>query len=246
MLPHTFGHKRLRRHPSRATMGGVCWPSGRCDSGRPTPRRWRGLLGRSRNCTDHVPLSGITEESMSQPSNNAGPLVAMVALNTPLLPPPQALLASLRAVPGIAVDLTSFRAKDNVFVFGLGNDKATIALLPAPIPWPELEGPCAAAWWWPGATAAMRGHSAHVLVALMGDTGNPIQRHITLTHLVAAVASHTDAAGIYWAADASSTTRRRSASRPRISHRMSYRYRFGSISASSRTMIDPTGCLRRE
>ena len=44
----------------------------------------------------------------------------------------------------------------------------------------------------------MKNHNSHILVALVGDTGNLVQRHITLAHLTAAVASHTDAAGIYW------------------------------------------------
>jgi hypothetical protein len=36
------------------------------------------------------------------------------------------------------------------------------------------------------------------LVALTGERGNPLQRHIALTRLTAAVAAHSDAAGIYW------------------------------------------------
>jgi hypothetical protein len=122
----------------------------------------------------------------------------MVALKTPSLPLATALLGSLKAIPGIAVDLGSVQTKDESFVFGLGKDHAAIALLPAPIPWSNLEGPCATAWWWPEATERMKGHRAHVLVALVGETGNPVQRHITFTHLTAAVASHTDAVGIYW------------------------------------------------
>src|SRR5690348_15763012 len=30
-----------------------------------------------------------------------------------------------------------------------------VSLMRAPIPWSELEGPCATAWWWPEAEAAM-------------------------------------------------------------------------------------------
>ena len=122
----------------------------------------------------------------------------MVALKTPSLPPPEALLATLKAVPGIAVDLGAVEKKENGFILGLGRDHAAVALVPVPIPWSKLEGPCATAWWWPQAAEAMRGHSAHALVALAGETGNPLQRHITLTHLVAAVLSHTDAVGVYW------------------------------------------------
>ena len=126
------------------------------------------------------------------------PLLAMVALNTPSLPPLQDLLANLKAIPGIAVDLDSARIRGDTFVFGLGNDNAAVALMPAPIPWPDLEGPCATAWWWPEATERMKGRSTHVLIALVGAPDNPIQRHIGLTRLTVAVASLTDAAGIYW------------------------------------------------
>jgi len=128
----------------------------------------------------------------------AQPLIAMVALNTPLLPSPAALIQSFRAVSGISVDLTSLQAKEGNIVFGIGNDNAAIALMRRPISWSKLEGPCATAWWWPEATEKMKRHGSHVLVALVGGSGNLIQRCITLTHLVAAVAAPTDAAGIYW------------------------------------------------
>ncbi|MGO8752353.1 MAG: DUF4261 domain-containing protein [Thermoguttaceae bacterium] len=125
-------------------------------------------------------------------------LLSMVALNTSSLPLPQAMVASFKTIPDLAVDIGSLTATGGNLVFGLGKDQAAVALMPAPIPWSNLEGPCATAWWWPEAAERMRGHSAHVLVVLAGDTGNLIRRHIALTHLTAAVASHTDAAGIYW------------------------------------------------
>jgi hypothetical protein len=114
------------------------------------------------------------------------------------MPAAAALLGSLRAIPGIDVDLGSVREGDGKIVFGLGNENAAIALMHTPIPWSELEGPCATAWWWPEAGEKLKRHASHILVALAGDKGNLVQRHVTLTHLAAAVASHTDAAGIYW------------------------------------------------
>ncbi len=135
---------------------------------------------------------------MPEQRDTTGSLLAMIALNTPSLPPPKALLGSLKAIPEITVDLSSVQTKDNAIVFGLGKDNAAVGLVPAPIPWSNLDGPCATAWWWPDAAERMKRHSSHILVALMGNVGNPIRRHIMLTHLTAAVASHTDAAGIYW------------------------------------------------
>jgi hypothetical protein len=49
----------------------------------------------------------------------------MVALNTPSLPSATALLGSLKAISGIAVDLGSVQTKGNAFVFGLFHDAAS-------------------------------------------------------------------------------------------------------------------------
>jgi len=64
-------------------------------------------------------------------------------------------------------------------------------LMPAPIPWSALEGPCATAWWWPEATEKMKHHHSHIILALAGESGNLVQRHVTLTHFTAAVAPET-------------------------------------------------------
>ncbi len=125
-------------------------------------------------------------------------LLAMVALNTPLMPRAGGCLAGLRAVPDINLDLGSLKESEGKIVFGLGKDHAAAALMPAAIPWSALEGPCATAWWWPEASEKMKDHASHILVVLAGESGNLVQRHVTLTHLTAAVAAHTDAAGIYW------------------------------------------------
>jgi hypothetical protein len=133
----------------------------------------------------------------SKPDKNRV-MLAMVALNSPSMPPAGALTASLRAVPGIDLDLGSVKEAEGNVVFGLGKDNAAAALMHTPIPWTALEGPCATAWWWPEATEKMKDHTSHILVALAGETGKLVQRHVTLTHVTAAVAAHTDAAGIYW------------------------------------------------
>lgn len=135
---------------------------------------------------------------MSEAPDKSKPLLAMVALREPSLPAPAALLGSLKAVPDLAVDLNSVQAKENSLFIGLGGHPAAVGLMPVAIPWSDLEGPCATAWWWPEANERMRNHNSHLLVFLGGDTGNPIQRHIALTHLTAAVASHTNSQGIYW------------------------------------------------
>ena len=58
-------------------------------------------------------------------------------------------------------------------VFACGDAHCAVSLMPAPIPWPELEGPCATAWWWPQATERMRAHIRERIAA--GDTKSEIK-----------------------------------------------------------------------
>ena len=127
-------------------------------------------------------------------------LVAMVALNRPALPKWPRVLASLKARWRGCPKAKEASEKDKTISCWLGEDLVAVSLMPVPIPWSELEGPCATAWWWPEATDRLRTHNSHAIVALMGESGNLIERHIRLTHLIAAVAANTDAAGIYWGA----------------------------------------------
>jgi Domain of unknown function (DUF4261) len=131
-------------------------------------------------------------------SDESGTLIGMVALKSPSLPAASAIASAFsRRCPNSSID-NDIDDKGGTFVFRLDGNMAAIYLLPVPIPWSDLEGPCATAWWWPDATERMKSHTAHAIVALMGDSCDVIQRHIQLTHLVAAVAATADAAGVYW------------------------------------------------
>lgn len=125
-------------------------------------------------------------------------LLSMVALDTPSLPLPPQLLASLASLSGTAVNPQALQATESTLAFPLGGNRAAVALVPAPIPWSRLEGPCETAWWWPAASASMRGHNSHLLLALGGEEGDAVQRSVAFTHFVAAVAAHVDAAGVFW------------------------------------------------
>lgn len=116
-------------------------------------------------------------------SDKRHPLLSMVALNTPSLPSPVVLTQGFKALSGISVDLASLQSKQGNIVFQIGDDNAAIALMPAAIPWTNLEGPCATAWWWPDATEKMKHHASHILIALVGDKGDPrLKRCESTTH----------------------------------------------------------------
>ena len=133
-----------------------------------------------------------------KPPEKSRMLLSMVALDTPSLPLQQEMLETLASLSGTAVKPKTVEAQESTLTFPFGDNTAAVALVPAPIPWSNLEGPCETAWWWPEAGARMRGHNSHLLVGLGGEGGDAVRRSLALTHLTAAVAAHVDAAGIYW------------------------------------------------
>ena len=138
--------------------------------------------------------------------------LAMVATSSMRLPPAKEIVAAAGGGSGKSPGLLGrlFGAKpgaagakeqqwqDNNLVFDFRDAMIAVAMMPGPIPWPELEGPCATSWWWPEATEKMRPHKFCVLVSILGGTIPPVERRVILTRVVSAVARHTDAVGVVW------------------------------------------------
>lgn len=165
-----------------------------------------------------------------------GPLVAFVALGPPRRPEPESIVASFRKRCPDGPPASDPSHKDNSIIFHLGDAVAAISLIPAPIPWPDLEGPCATAWWWPEATAQMKKNNSHMIVALLSGSGSPIERHIQLTHLVAAVAEHTHLRSVSTGEPGrSSMIRLRSRNKRLTCRRTTWRRSCGSTCAWSKT-----------
>jgi len=134
----------------------------------------------------------------AQPADESPtPLLAMVALRSSSFPSAGNILESLRRIAPDA-EIGEPTEGCDALAFELNGNDAAVGLMPKHIPWHELEGPCATAWWWPEATEAMRDHTHHAIVFLAGEEGSAAARHVDLTHLTAAVAETTDSAGIYW------------------------------------------------
>lgn len=124
-------------------------------------------------------------------------VIAMVALNAAEFPNMSDVLATLKErYP--SGNVVHEEERDETAILTLDGNMTAVSLMPAPIPWPEIEGPCATAWWWPEAEERMKSHCAHAIVALLGDSGTPLERHISLTHLVSSLLACSDAAGVYW------------------------------------------------
>ena len=138
------------------------------------------------------------------------PAIAMVATSSTRLPNASDIVAACSqkesVISRLLGALTGRKAKvhevheweDQNLIFPFGDSQVAVSLMPAPIPWSQLEGPCATTWRWPEATEKMRKHTNHFLVAILGGSMPAVERRILLTRLVSAVVSTTDAIGIYW------------------------------------------------
>lgn len=124
--------------------------------------------------------------------------LSLVALDRPLLPAFEDVAAWHAEhfpddpQPALAA------ATERLLTFTIGEFTAAATLVDRPIPWAQLEGPCATAWYWPRATAAMRDHRAHLLVALVDEGGSAVQKAAHLTRLTAALTAAGPSLGAFW------------------------------------------------
>jgi hypothetical protein len=89
---------------------------------------------------------------------------------------------------------------DNTLAFQVGSAQVLLGIMPVPIPWSSLEGPCATSILWPKAAEHLKPHKAHVVVTVVAES-NPIQLYTLLTQVTASVmAASSGALGVYWGA----------------------------------------------
>jgi hypothetical protein len=122
--------------------------------------------------------------------------VAMVLLREPRIPDGDAVLAALPA----RRRATLAHVGATTLTLELDGEASMVGLMPAPIAWSQLAGPCATAWWWPDAEAACRQSTAHLIAMTSAASGDVFEANLRLTDLVAALASTADALAVYWGA----------------------------------------------
>ncbi|MDB5347582.1 MAG: hypothetical protein JWP89_5959 [Schlesneria sp.] len=93
---------------------------------------------------------------------------------------------------------TEIDAKENIASFSIGSAMVFLAPMPAPIPWSDLEGPCATSLLWKNAAQEVKRHQQHLLVTIFGEL-DPIEYSTLLTQVTAAVlAASPSSIGVYW------------------------------------------------
>lgn len=88
--------------------------------------------------------------------------------------------------------------EENTCSLQIGDCFIAIGLMPAPIPWGDLEGPCATSILWPDAEAALKPHQMHAVVTVSGEV-DPVALSTLLTQAtVALMATTPTALGVFW------------------------------------------------
>ncbi len=136
------------------------------------------------------------------PSHNRW--IALVPLADTKLPNAETLLAEFSQLqPGIvSPSLTSQTENSLTLAWQSSSEEATlnITLVDQPIPWDQLEGPCATAWYWPEAEATLKPHRSHLFITLLDESGKSIHQAMRLTKILVATCQSASAIGIVWGA----------------------------------------------
>lgn len=124
--------------------------------------------------------------------------LAMVALNEARLPEDEAVILTFHGASSQGSLLTELRRRCQAVTFRVGRITDVYPHIPQPIPWDQLEGPCATVWHWPQAATVMRGHQVHSLVTLLDETSDLVGKSTLLAQLLTAPAQVSASVGIYW------------------------------------------------
>ena len=124
--------------------------------------------------------------------------LAFVALRKLTVPSAQDLEKALKSSFPEKTKIENIEIGKDVVSFKIDGETAMFGFMDRPIPWGDLEGPCATSWLWKDATEQMKSHKAHLIVTLLGDKRTEVERCITLTKILAAATKAFDSVGIYW------------------------------------------------
>ena len=92
------------------------------------------------------------------------------------------------------------RGDGSVFSFNLGDEFFALALMPAPYPATDLEGPIATSWMWPPEPPIelVKQHRSHLFITMAGGAADPVRRRLTITAVTALAAKQPGVMAVYW------------------------------------------------
>ena len=99
-------------------------------------------------------------------------------------------------------DVAKFEDKEidkGILSFNTGSALVAIAIISVPIPWSDLEGPCATSVLWPDSKDQLQKQKFHLIVTVSSDEITVIELSKLLTQITAALIAVTNnALGVFW------------------------------------------------
>lgn len=89
------------------------------------------------------------------------------------------------------------KTKDNIIIFSVDEDVVAVSLMPAPIPENEAEENAKNNYMWPDAVEVAKEHKAHLMVAILGNDNNYIEKGKLLVKVMACCCNQKNATGVY-------------------------------------------------
>ena len=103
----------------------------------------------------------------------------------------------LKNWPGLP-QISGAKRDENTVSFQIGTVNVAIGFIPGPIPWSDLEGPCATSALWPDSAEVLKDHRSHLIVSVFNEP-SALSRFVLLTKIVASLAATSPGVlGIYW------------------------------------------------
>lgn len=124
--------------------------------------------------------------------------ISMILFSEPPVFSVEGLTAALTTSWPDLSNISEISEQDGTLSFRLDAADVVIGTIPAPIPWSDLEGPCATSILWPEATSVVREHKSHAIVTVRGEL-LPVPLSTLLTQVTAALmASMPASLGVFW------------------------------------------------
>lgn len=149
---------------------------------------------------DSNPLDGRADDSSDEDRDVGEPIVAFLLLEKESFPF-DAFLRQLAETPIAGVRAEGIDGpNEGMCQFVLGDESASMVLLPSQYPIGDLEGPMETSLLWPRAEPIerLREHQSHLLIVLNGGQGDPVRRRMMLTAVTGLAAGQQGVMAVYW------------------------------------------------
>lgn len=142
-------------------------------------------------------IMAVNSKASDENTQEQPPVFAFVALKKEHEPDEKTLRKELATVLP-KLEIKEVKIDGDSCVINVDDSVVMVALMRAPIPWKDLQGPCQQSLLWPEAEKQMKSHRVHLLVALISEEGTLVERNILLTKVMAAMTRIYPAVGVYW------------------------------------------------